>query len=220
MRQALHIRWKPSCLPLVIKSPLWLLLNTVSYQLLKCEVYFRLQPQQARAEPIKFYCGQSISLPGALEMVTAISNTKLHSHPFFFYSLFPDIWGPIKLTYNQVTATTRALVLVSVPQVVFFQDVYDRKQGVILFVLCAHTRVYVCVCWCVCVLAEQGGVISFGSIPCHESLTHAVYFTRSPNPGLLGPHECVHCSSLCSEVCVESGCSFCLASGGQGMLWA
>lgn len=67
--------------------------------------------------------------PFQKQLVTAIPNTKLLGPPFLlFYDVFPDTRWPIKLTYNQVTAMTTAVVLLSTPKVPWLP-----RQGLLLF---------------------------------------------------------------------------------------
>lgn len=54
---------------------------------------------------------QSIRLPSWSDWSQPFPTQSYLGHPFFFYGLFPDTRWPIKLTYNQVTAMTRAVFL-------------------------------------------------------------------------------------------------------------
>lgn len=90
-----------------------------------------------------------------------------------FYSLFPDTRWPIKLTYNQVTAMTRAVVLVSTSNTPWLprqgrtalsQDVLAWRQWITLLV--------------------PGRVIPFGPSPGPGSLIQTVSWRHSPHSGI------------------------------------
>lgn len=141
----------PYCLLLGTKSPRLPRLSTASEQLLRSKVYFRFQPLQTSAEPIKFYGSQCISLPEATGH-SHFQHKAAWSMLSSFYSLFPDsVTHKVNLqpshSHDQSCCfcvhPSSSLASRARP-VAFSQDIAQR-QCIILFVSC--------------------GVIPFGPIP-------------------------------------------------------